>query len=112
VHPTGGSLRVFGQFAWLEVGSGKMALSRPAHQPVTQAVGQVLALNLLGILQNQVVFQFGMSESSKSGFGFVKVKSFSGGIFPSLSFSNSAFVFFSHSFIFGFVSFLKSVSWF
>jgi hypothetical protein len=33
VHPTGGSLRVFGQFAWLEVGSVKMALSRPAHQP-------------------------------------------------------------------------------
>jgi len=30
VHPTGGSLRVFGQFAWLEAGSGKVALSRPA----------------------------------------------------------------------------------
>jgi len=39
VHPTGGSLRVFKQFVWLEVGSGKMALSRPAHQRVTQAVG-------------------------------------------------------------------------
>src|SRR5512134_1606774 len=35
VHPTGGSLRVFRQFAWLEVDSGKMALSRPAHQRVT-----------------------------------------------------------------------------
>jgi hypothetical protein len=29
VHPTGGSLRVFRQFARLEVGSGKSALSRP-----------------------------------------------------------------------------------
>jgi len=38
VHPTGGSLRVFRQFAWLEVGSGKAALSRPAHQRVTQTV--------------------------------------------------------------------------
>ena len=34
----GGSLRVFGQFAWLGVGSGKMALSRPAHQRVTHTV--------------------------------------------------------------------------
>src|SRR5215216_4876717 len=32
VHLTGGSLRVFKQFAWLGVGSGKAALSRPAHQ--------------------------------------------------------------------------------
>ena len=37
MHPTGGSLRVFKQSAWLEVGSVKMALSRPAHQRVTQA---------------------------------------------------------------------------
>jgi hypothetical protein len=42
VHPTGGSLRVFRQFAWLEVVSAKMAFSHPAHQPVTQAVGRVL----------------------------------------------------------------------
>src|SRR5215207_5650966 len=40
VHPTGGSLRVFKQFVWLEVGSGKMVLSRPTHQRVTQAVRQ------------------------------------------------------------------------
>jgi len=32
MHPTGGSLRVFGQFMWLEVGSVKVALSRPAQQ--------------------------------------------------------------------------------
>jgi hypothetical protein len=38
VHPTGGSLRVFREFAWLEVGSVKVALSRPAHQRVTRAV--------------------------------------------------------------------------
>ena len=34
----GGSRRVFRQFSWLGVGSGKVALSRPAHQRVTQAV--------------------------------------------------------------------------
>ena len=38
MHPTGGSLRVFRQFAWLEVGSGKMTLSRPTHQRVTPTV--------------------------------------------------------------------------
>ena len=43
VHPTGGILRVFGQFAWLEVGSVKVALSRPTHQRVTQTVGRFLA---------------------------------------------------------------------
>ena len=40
MHPTGGSRRVFGQFAWLGAGSGKMALSRPTHQRVTPAVRQ------------------------------------------------------------------------
>jgi hypothetical protein len=32
VHPTGESRRVFKQFLWFEAGSGKAALSRPAHQ--------------------------------------------------------------------------------
>ena len=41
VHPTGGSLRVFRHFVWLEVGSVKAALSRPAHQRVTPAVETV-----------------------------------------------------------------------
>jgi len=41
VHPTGGSLRVFKHFAWLEAGSAKVALSRLAHQPVTPAVGRL-----------------------------------------------------------------------
>jgi hypothetical protein len=41
VHPTGGSRRVFGQFAWLEAGPGKAALSRPAHPRVTHTVGQI-----------------------------------------------------------------------
>jgi hypothetical protein len=40
VHPTGGSLRVFKQFVWLEVGAVKVVLARPAHQRVTPAVGQ------------------------------------------------------------------------
>ena len=34
----GGSLRVFRPFARLGVGSGKMALYRPAHQRVTHTV--------------------------------------------------------------------------
>ena len=38
MHPTGGSLRVFKQFARLEVDSGKMALSPPAHPRVTHTV--------------------------------------------------------------------------
>jgi hypothetical protein len=38
VHPTGGSLRVFRQFLWLEAGSVKGALSYPTHQRVTPAV--------------------------------------------------------------------------
>ena len=53
VHPTGGSLRVFRQFVWLGVGSVKVALSRPTHQPVTQAVGQP-ARHKLGDLFNMI----------------------------------------------------------
>ena len=52
-HPTpehrtgGGSLRVFRQFAWLEVGSVKMALSRPAHQyPEGDYANRLVALRL------------------------------------------------------------------
>ena len=42
MHPTGGSLRVFRHFAWLEVDSVKVALSRPTHQRVTLTVRQPL----------------------------------------------------------------------
>jgi hypothetical protein len=45
VHPTGGSLRVFEPFVWLEVGSSKRAFSRPAHQRVTPAVGRQMTSN-------------------------------------------------------------------
>jgi hypothetical protein len=62
VHPTGGSLRVFGHFAWLGVGSGKTALSRPAHQRVTPAVGQleqyVMDNNEAKILLQKTLEQF------------------------------------------------------
>jgi hypothetical protein len=37
------ALRAVKQFAWLEVGSGKVALSRPTHLRPTQAVGRFLA---------------------------------------------------------------------
>jgi hypothetical protein len=35
-----GSLRVFKQFVWLEAGSDKTALSRPAHQPSSPLPGR------------------------------------------------------------------------
>ena len=37
----GGILRVFKQFAWLGVDSGKAALSRPTHQRVTHTVSRL-----------------------------------------------------------------------
>ena len=37
----GGSRRVFRRFAWLEVGSVKVAFSRPTHQRVTPTVGRL-----------------------------------------------------------------------
>jgi hypothetical protein len=44
VHPTGGSLRVFKQFVWLEAGSGKVAFSRPTHPRVTHTVGRLFKI--------------------------------------------------------------------
>ena len=41
VHPTGGTLRVSRQFAWLEASPAKMASSRPAQNPLTPAVGRL-----------------------------------------------------------------------
>jgi hypothetical protein len=65
VHPTGGSLRVFKHFAWLEVGSVKAVLSRPAHQRVTQAVRRQLI--------NEVKKQFRIEKSADmSEFNFLK----------------------------------------
>jgi hypothetical protein len=51
VHPTGGSLRVFRQFAWLEVGSVKMVFSRLAHQRVTQTVRRFNAQEYVDVRQ-------------------------------------------------------------
>jgi hypothetical protein len=42
----GGSLRVFKRFVWLGVGSGKMTLSRPAHQRVTRTVRRFIVIPL------------------------------------------------------------------
>ena len=42
---SGRSLRVFRLFAWLEVGSIKMASTRPAHTQVTQTVGRLRAIH-------------------------------------------------------------------
>lgn len=49
MHLTGGSQRVFGQVSGLQAGSVKAALSHPAHQWVTQAVGRLLSALLLVI---------------------------------------------------------------
>ena len=51
MHLTGGSLRDFRQFTWLEVVSDKMALSRPAHQQVTQTVGRLVKLDPMTFLE-------------------------------------------------------------
>ena len=58
VHPTGRSLRVFRHFSWLGAGSGKVALSRPAHQRVTPAVRRLsqhhsLVLNATAPIANR-----------------------------------------------------------
>jgi hypothetical protein len=77
----------------------------------------VLALNLLLGFQNWLVFQIGVwifkirfrvfskvSSSTKSGLLAVAVS-------QNFCSQKSAFVFFSHSFIFGFVRSRKSASW-
>jgi len=43
VHLTGGTRRVFREFSWLKAGFVKMALSRPAHQRVTRALGWLVS---------------------------------------------------------------------
>ncbi len=53
VHPTGGSRRVFRRFAWLEVGSGKLVFSPPAHPPVTHPVGLPPDI-AMGIVQTEI----------------------------------------------------------
>jgi len=56
VHPTGGSLRVFKQFLGFKLDSVKVALPRPAHQRVTQAVGTPLQVLNTGLFA-QVSFE-------------------------------------------------------
>ncbi len=53
VHPTGGTLRVFKQFARLEASSGKAALSPPAHPQVTHPVGWRLAKQRIFLYINE-----------------------------------------------------------
>lgn len=40
------SVRIFKQFSWLKAGSVKVAVSRPAHQLVTQIVRQPVLENV------------------------------------------------------------------
>jgi hypothetical protein len=51
VRPAGRTLRIFKQFVWLEADSVKMTLSRPAHLPVTQTVGQLMKVS--GLLRGE-----------------------------------------------------------
>jgi hypothetical protein len=110
VHPTLGIRRHFQAFSYASAFSQSDGVPPPAPARVTQTVGQVLALNLLRNFQNWFVFQIRfwgfckVSSSSKLAFLVVAISQ----VFRS---QKSAFVFFSHSFIFGFVRFLKSASW-
>ena len=57
VHPTGGTRRVFKRFAWLGVGSGKMAFSRLAHPRVTLTVGRLVRVAIhTGYLSYEIGF--------------------------------------------------------
>jgi hypothetical protein len=79
----GGSLRVFEQFMWLEVGSVKAALSRPTHQRVTQTVGLLVIITYFCYLRQaerqQTACPFDQSKTRpKAGeslfvFGYSKV---------------------------------------
>jgi hypothetical protein len=67
MHPTPGrapglawwesahALRAVRQFAWLGVGSGKMALSQPTHQQVTPAVRRA---RILAAVYSRSVLRF------------------------------------------------------
>ena len=64
MHPTGGSLRVFRLFVWLEVDTGKLALSRPAHQRVTPAVSPLRVAPIIALTILLILFpQFGVTEA-------------------------------------------------
>jgi hypothetical protein len=56
VHLTGGRLRVFKQFVWLEVYSDKMALSRPAPAQVTQTVRRLFNVQEIRNSRNKEKF--------------------------------------------------------
>ncbi len=58
MHPTGGSRRVFREFAWLGAGSGKAALPPPAHPRVTQAVGRFVSSKLI----SEVIVEYQKDE--------------------------------------------------
>ena len=55
---SGGSRRIFWHFSWLQVGSGKMAFSRPAHQRVTPAVRRFEA----SAKQQEIIYIKNMEE--------------------------------------------------
>ena len=58
MHLTGGSRRVFRHFAWLQAVSVTMALSRPVHQQVTQAVGRLNEHNEKSMQNDDVIYIF------------------------------------------------------
>ena len=75
MHPTGGSLRVFRHFVWLEAGSVKAALSRPAHQRVTQTVSRLDTQNLelLVLTLNMSKRSLQQSTEHERGEGYVEI---------------------------------------
>ncbi len=69
VHPTGGSRRVFKQFVWLEVGSVKAALSRPAHPRVTHTVRRQSRVDLRHTMSyDLMVFDPAIAPRDRDGF--------------------------------------------
>jgi hypothetical protein len=57
VHPTGGSLRAFRQFVWLEVDDGKVASPRPAWLSTGEAVSRHTSGYPQGATQTHTVGQ-------------------------------------------------------
>jgi hypothetical protein len=52
VHPTGGSLRVFRQFARLEVVSDKIAFSRPTHRSYRKPLGALTDISTIMFIKD------------------------------------------------------------
>jgi hypothetical protein len=69
----GGSLRVFEQFVWLGVDSGKVALSHPAHQRVTQTVRRFQISRIFGASTERPSVSKFLEKSGQEGWEVVGI---------------------------------------